>query len=201
MEQGTIEEDTINFQVSMHIRLAAPARKPLFPQKFQQVGAHTAKACRSALTPSFFYSSPITRHFGWWYYGLGVLKLLADLLAFAGPMLLHELVDFIDAKSEPVWKGYMYAGLLCLSTLLASLLNTQFSFQANKVQVGLRAAVVRCRNQTVNNKKMADKAKEKKRETLAECAAAQNKRTKYCRFGVCFCLSLDVALRTGNVRK
>lgn len=80
--------------------------------------------------------------FGVWYYCLGVLKLLADLLGFAGPLLLHELVDFVDSPSEDAWRGYFYAGLLCLSTLLASVLSSQFSFQASKVQTGLRAAVV-----------------------------------------------------------
>jgi hypothetical protein len=48
----------------------------------------------------------------------------------------------MDEKDAASWKGFFYAGLLCLCTLVSSLLSTQFSFQANKVQVGLRAAVV-----------------------------------------------------------
>jgi len=36
--------------------------------------------------------------FGGHYYPLGILKLLADLLSFSGPLLLHQLVAFIENK-------------------------------------------------------------------------------------------------------
>ena len=34
--------------------------------------------------------------FGWQYYSVGILKLLADALGFAGPLLLHALVSFME---------------------------------------------------------------------------------------------------------
>ena len=40
----------------------------------------------------------LNRTFGWSYYPLGLLKLFADLLAFAGPFLLNELVKLIKEK-------------------------------------------------------------------------------------------------------
>lgn len=84
----------------------------------------------------------LRRCFGWQYYPLGLLKLAADLAGFAGPMLLHGLVHLIETNGTDVWRGYMYAGLLCVSTLIGSLFNTHYTFKVNKVQVGVRAAVV-----------------------------------------------------------
>lgn len=67
------------------------------------------------------------RAFGWQYYPLGILRLLADLAGFAGPVLLDELVmvfpptladtvqvTFIESKQESSKKGYLYAGNVLL---------------------------------------------------------------------------------------
>lgn len=42
--------------------------------------------------------------FGLHYYPLGALKLLADLLGFAGPLLLHQLVAFMENGTVSVWR-------------------------------------------------------------------------------------------------
>ena len=44
--------------------------------------------------PSLF--SSLSRAFGLHYYPLGVLKLVSDMLGFAGPLLLHALVSFME---------------------------------------------------------------------------------------------------------
>lgn len=80
--------------------------------------------------------------YGWKYYPLGVLKLAADLAGFAGPILLHELVDLVEKGSTDYSRAYIYAALLCLSNLFGSICNTQYSFRVSKVQVAVRAAVV-----------------------------------------------------------
>lgn len=41
----------------------------------------------------------MSRAFGLHYYPLGVLKLLADILGFAGPLLLHALVAFMENRN------------------------------------------------------------------------------------------------------
>ena len=46
--------------------------------------------------PSLFWS--LNRTFGLHFYPLGVLKLVADMLGFAGPLLLHALVSFMEEK-------------------------------------------------------------------------------------------------------
>ena len=40
----------------------------------------------------------LNRAFGARYYPLGLLKLLADMMNFAGPLLLHQLVSFIENR-------------------------------------------------------------------------------------------------------
>ena len=40
----------------------------------------------------------LNRVFGWHYYPLGLLKLTADILGFAGPLLLHALVAFMENR-------------------------------------------------------------------------------------------------------
>ena len=52
-------------------------------------------------------SIPLSLHrcFGVPYYVLGLLKFLADLLSFAGPLLLKVLVQFIDDSTEPMLFG------------------------------------------------------------------------------------------------
>lgn len=51
------------------------------------------------------------------FYGVGVLKFIADVTGFFGPLLLNKLVTFIETKSERVEDGYLYAAGLCAITL------------------------------------------------------------------------------------
>lgn len=60
--------------------------------------------------------------FGWQFYGIGILKFIADCSGFAGPLLLNKLVSFIENKSEDIGTGYLFALGLCLSTLIGKLL-------------------------------------------------------------------------------
>lgn len=52
---------------------------------------------RPSSNVSLFWSLNLA--FGWHYYPLGLLKLAADILGFAGPLLLHALVAFIENKT------------------------------------------------------------------------------------------------------
>uniref|UniRef100_A0AAR2M1E5 ATP-binding cassette, sub-family C (CFTR/MRP), member 10 n=1 Tax=Pygocentrus nattereri TaxID=42514 RepID=A0AAR2M1E5_PYGNA len=80
--------------------------------------------------------------FGPRYYFLGVLKLLASLLAFAGPLLLSALVDFMETEGAPLSRGVWCAVGLFLSTFLAAFLRNVFVFEVSKVALEARAAVV-----------------------------------------------------------
>ncbi len=84
----------------------------------------------------------LNRTFGCEYYSLGILKLLADMIGFAGPILLNLLVSYMENKSEPFWHGYLYAGGLFLSTLIGALLSTHFDYQMSVVGFKIRAAII-----------------------------------------------------------
>eukprot|EP00794_Sanderia_malayensis_P019839 gene19839-21781_t len=95
---------------------------------------------RKPLSISLFKA--LNRAFGIVYYSLGILKFLVDCLAFAGPILLNLLISFMENKKEPVEHGYYYALGLLVSTLLAALLDAQYSYQVNKVGLQCRAALI-----------------------------------------------------------
>lgn len=58
-----------------------------------------ANSSSSSSSSSLSLFSALNRAFGWHYYPLGLLKLLSDALGFAGPLLLHSLVSFIENQN------------------------------------------------------------------------------------------------------
>ena len=84
----------------------------------------------------------MNKTFGLEYYSLGILKLLADLSGFAGPVLLNLLVSYIENKSEPESHGYLYASGLLLATLFGSLCSTQFDYLVQIVGFKIRCAII-----------------------------------------------------------
>ncbi|XP_021347494.1 multidrug resistance-associated protein 7-like isoform X1 [Mizuhopecten yessoensis] len=80
--------------------------------------------------------------FGLEYYLLGILKLMADSVGFAGPMLLNLLVTYIENKEEPEQHGYLYASGLLLSTLIGSLCSSQFDYHCRNVGFKMRCAII-----------------------------------------------------------
>ncbi|EDV28182.1 uncharacterized protein TRIADDRAFT_21627 [Trichoplax adhaerens] len=84
----------------------------------------------------------LNRTFGKTYYPLAILKLSSDLLGFTGPLLLHQLVTFVENKNQPTINGYIYAAGLFFATGISAILNTQFTFKVNKVGIQIRTALV-----------------------------------------------------------
>ena len=82
------------------------------------------------------------RAFGWWYYALGVLKLVGNLLGFAGPLLLGQLVGFMEDPDAPVSQGALVTLGLFSSSLLSAFLRNLYGFHVAKVALSARAAVV-----------------------------------------------------------
>uniref|UniRef100_A0A1X7UPS9 SRCR domain-containing protein n=1 Tax=Amphimedon queenslandica TaxID=400682 RepID=A0A1X7UPS9_AMPQE len=80
--------------------------------------------------------------FGLHYYPLGIMKLVNDVIGFGGPLLLHQLVAFMENRTEPMSHGYYYALGLFLSTLLTAVLNAHFTYQVNKVCIKIRGSLV-----------------------------------------------------------
>ncbi|XP_074640753.1 ATP-binding cassette sub-family C member 10-like [Tubulanus polymorphus] len=80
--------------------------------------------------------------FGWEYYVIGLLKLMADIAGFAGPLLLNLLVSYIENRNEPVIHGYYYAGAMFASTLVTALCGSHFNYYVNVVGLKIRAALI-----------------------------------------------------------
>lgn len=80
--------------------------------------------------------------FGLRYYSLGVLKLVGNMLGFAGPLLLNSLVGFMEKEGAPVsWGAWCTFGLFA-STFLSAVIRNVFVYQVSKVALSARAALV-----------------------------------------------------------
>ncbi|XP_067115329.1 ATP-binding cassette sub-family C member 10 isoform X1 [Osmerus mordax] len=80
--------------------------------------------------------------FGLQYYMLGVLKLVGNMLGFAGPLLLSNLVGFMEKEGAPVsWGAWCTVGLFA-STLFSAVIRNIFVFEVSKVVLLARAAIV-----------------------------------------------------------
>lgn len=80
--------------------------------------------------------------FGLRYYMLGVLKVVVNMLSFAGPLLLSSLVNFMEEEGAPVSRGVWCTLGLFAATLLSSILRNIFVFEVSKVAISARAALV-----------------------------------------------------------
>lgn len=80
--------------------------------------------------------------FGLRYYLLGLLKLAGSMLGFTGPLLLNELVGFMESGSAPISRGVWCAMWLFASTFVGAVLRNWFTFEVLKVSLSVRAAVI-----------------------------------------------------------
>lgn len=81
------------------------------------------------------------RAFGAHYLFLGLLKLVVDLLGFAGPLLLNEIVVSIQSP-EPSGRGLHLSLALCGTLLCASVLRAHYDWAVFRVSMRLRSALV-----------------------------------------------------------
>ncbi|CAG2108160.1 unnamed protein product, partial [Medioppia subpectinata] len=77
---------------------------------------------------------------------IGFIKLVISLLTFTQPLLLDRLITFITSQAttdtgEPVWRGYMYAGLMFVSPVLGSVLSVKYKYIENVMIMKIKACV------------------------------------------------------------
>lgn len=84
----------------------------------------------------------LAKNFGREFLFLGLLRLLNDLLGFSGPILLNQLVQFVQIKESELKVGIYYAIALFLSTLISSLINIHFTNLLNKFCLRVRSALI-----------------------------------------------------------
>ena len=71
-----------------------------------------------------------------------MIKFLNDCLSFAGPLLLNQLVQFIEFNDTSLKNGLTYATALFLSTLACALLNVHFTHSLNKLCLRVRISLI-----------------------------------------------------------
>ncbi|XP_039594012.1 multidrug resistance-associated protein 7 [Polypterus senegalus] len=92
--------------------------------------------------PEIKLLSVLHKAFGLKYYMLGVIKLLGSMLGFAGPLLLNDLVTFMESGTAPVSHGVWCAIGLFASSFFGALLRNYFVFEVSKVALCARSAVI-----------------------------------------------------------
>lgn len=95
VEEAEGEEGESDDSESWHDSLSANLRGGTLSAS-QQIKAQKRKHRTSSASSSSSLFWSLNRSFGVHYYPLGVLKLVADMLGFAGPLLLHALVSFME---------------------------------------------------------------------------------------------------------
>lgn len=80
--------------------------------------------------------------FGLRYYLLGALKLMVNVLSFAGPLLLSSLVNFMEDETATLATGAWCATGLFATTFFACIFRNIFIFEISKVALSARAALV-----------------------------------------------------------
>jgi hypothetical protein len=84
----------------------------------------------------------LLKSFGREFFLLGLLKFANDCLSFSGPLLLNQLVQFVQVKSEDMREGVLYAIGLFVCTLVGCLLNIHFTNWLNKLCLRIRVALI-----------------------------------------------------------
>ncbi|KHJ92520.1 ABC transporter, ATP-binding protein [Oesophagostomum dentatum] len=86
-------------------------------------------------------SSALLSTYGLAFFSLAILRLASDGFTFAGPILLHVLVEILEDPT-PNSLGYLYASLMVVCSFLAALFSANFTFYMQKISLKVRAATV-----------------------------------------------------------
>nr|APD26503.1 ATP-binding cassette transporter subfamily C member 10 protein [Brachionus koreanus] len=84
----------------------------------------------------------LVKSFGRDFLFLGFLRLANDMLGFSGPILLNQLVQFVQVEASELKNGIFYAIALFFSTLIGSLINIHFTNLLNKFCLRVRSALI-----------------------------------------------------------
>ncbi|TKR89661.1 hypothetical protein L596_013728 [Steinernema carpocapsae] len=103
---------------------------------------------------NFSLAKSLWRSFGIVYMAVGLGKLFGDVLSFAGPILLHFLVTWLEVKTAlpldskntheglELSYGYLYAFCMFAASFLSAVSSINYNFYVNKVSLRIRAATV-----------------------------------------------------------
>lgn len=72
----------------------------------------------------------------------GLLQIALNVLTFATPLLLNELILYIQARGGPLWQGLLMAFALFLVTFLSAIINGQFFLKTFIVGFRIRSGLI-----------------------------------------------------------
>uniref|UniRef100_A0A914UWH6 ABC-type xenobiotic transporter n=1 Tax=Plectus sambesii TaxID=2011161 RepID=A0A914UWH6_9BILA len=90
----------------------------------------------------FSLSKTLLRAFGCQYFSLGIVRFIGDSLSFAGPILLHLLITFMQDPAAPIRNGYFYAFGIFAATLLAAICSMHFAYYVSRVGLKIKSAII-----------------------------------------------------------
>uniref|UniRef100_A0A158PA92 ABC-type glutathione-S-conjugate transporter n=1 Tax=Angiostrongylus cantonensis TaxID=6313 RepID=A0A158PA92_ANGCA len=138
------------------------ARKDLEPEDLFDLNERSTTKCLSdlwemifLLLSDFLFSSGepsgpsvvacLFAMFRWEFLTATILKVISDILQFANPFLLHQLIGFVSDPKAPLWIGLAYAVLMFTASEVRSfILNSYFYIMFRmgvKFQTALTAAI------------------------------------------------------------
>ncbi|EDQ90852.1 uncharacterized protein MONBRDRAFT_36370 [Monosiga brevicollis MX1] len=88
------------------------------------------------------FSARLRNTYGWRFYPLGILRFLADMSKFVGPIVLHDFLDLIESPTGDTHKAFLYAGIMCVAFGVGALCDVHYNLRVSKVQVAVGAAVM-----------------------------------------------------------
>ncbi|XP_063235805.1 multidrug resistance-associated protein 1-like isoform X3 [Bacillus rossius redtenbacheri] len=99
------------------------------------VSGQRAKKSQVSILPAIF------KTFGPMFLFGSMLKLGQDLLVFVSPQILRLLISFVEGD-EPLWKGYLYAVLILVTSVAQTLLLAQYFNRMFVVGMRIRTALI-----------------------------------------------------------
>ncbi|XP_063223011.1 multidrug resistance-associated protein 1-like [Bacillus rossius redtenbacheri] len=89
--------------------------------------------------PSFLPA--LCKMFGLVFLAGSAVRVVADFLPFINPQLLSQLIAFVGSD-EPMWHGFVYAGLMLVASILQTLVNSHFQFHMFVIGLKARTAII-----------------------------------------------------------
>ncbi|XP_037789915.1 canalicular multispecific organic anion transporter 2-like [Penaeus monodon] len=80
------------------------------------------------------------RAYFWPYLFATIVYVISELMLFLTPQLLSLLISFTTDESQPLWRGYFYAGLLLLVSLTTTVVKNIFYYRDQIIAAQLRAS-------------------------------------------------------------
>lgn len=115
--------------------------KGIFPQLVPPSTAAESSTESSAKKPQPSVMKVLFQSFGWLYVFGTFLKLTSDLFLFINPLILDLLINFA-ASDLPLWRGFLYAGVMLVVAITNLVLIGQSSHIAYWTGMRIRSALI-----------------------------------------------------------